>query len=180
MRLGTLLGGLSGLVFVVACSSGSSGGSGGPTSGAPEGSACTDGSNCASGLYCLVSGDDPAAGVCTALPAGCNGKADCSCLGGNPSCSGQSCVGISGNFSVSCGQSALRAAGETCSQVIHCENGLYCFIEQSGQPGTCKQNPSACGSQASCDCFASVKASCPSGKASCLVVGGERSTIACN
>lgn len=65
----------------------------------PEGSACTAGAECQTGLLCKVKAG---AGVCTASPTECSGTPECTatcgdaiialCGGGSPSCSGSGTV----------------------------------------------------------------------------------------
>lgn len=177
MRAGETLLIVAGLLAVaVGCSSGSAGG------GAPRGdvgAACVDGSNCQPGLVCVVSTVNPEAGVCTAAPAACNGTLACACMGELESqcSSGGNCEGVSGDYAVACAQNGTyRQQGETCSSLIGCAGGLYCYIPAAGHAGTCTPLPAACGGTPSCDCLQSAH-SC-GGSLECSV-GGDLATLAC-
>jgi hypothetical protein len=152
----------------------------GAGSGGGEGAECTDGTNCAQGLVCLVMTNDPAAGVCTKAPAACGSDLSCDCLDELKShCTSPThCLGILGNYVLACGQDGYRLEGETCSAVRYCDSGLYCMVAKPGAPGTCIKNPVACGTQPSCACFEEVQQTCPSG-VSCSVLG-DKSVISCH
>ncbi len=89
-------------------------------------------------------------------------------------------MGLLGDYVVACNQgTALRQKGETCSAVRNCDSGLYCMVSTAGKPGTCLENPSACGTQPTCDCFDSIRKSCTGSGSGCSVLG-ELTTITCH
>lgn len=175
MRLGVLV---IGAFAVIACSGDDDAGS----SRGGEGATCTDGYACASSLVCFVQAADSIDGVCTQLPASCKGKPDCDCFAElEAQCTGgASCEGITGNYSLACPQgAALIAEGQPCSPMRDCETGLFCHVPTPGKPGVCKPLPSACVTDASCDCMeqSGLKKAC-SGGWHCSIFG-ERVFVGC-
>lgn len=163
------------LAAAAGCSS--SGSSGGTPRGG-EGAACVDGTNCQQGLVCFVATDDPTAGVCTAAPAACGGTLDCSCMSDlDAQCaSGANCEGSSAGYSVACAQSGTyRQDGQTCSSLISCDAGLFCYVAGAGHAGKCSPLPAACGTSPTCDCLQGAH---PCNNYECWV-GGNLATLVC-
>lgn len=148
---------------------------------ADVGGECFDGSGCKGDLVCYVTGTGPE-GVCTEMPASCNGELDCQCLGElNATCDGSSrCSGRLGEYIVACTPdgTAPKAEGEACSRVRTCADGLYCKISGSGEAGECLAVPSACTpGDLECDCFDDV---CSTTHQACSIGGGTEAVIECH
>jgi hypothetical protein len=84
-------------------------------SGAANGEACGEGSDCRSTLCFIAVSGDP--GECRAVPASCNDDPSCTesdCLDEvKADCTGNStsCVGIAGSHTIECGPPAAGGAG---------------------------------------------------------------------
>lgn len=117
------------------------------------GAACVDGGGCVKDAFCLVATSDPAAGVCTAIPADCDPSEDCSCLYAAATCMYSGCFLHNGDATVTCQQTTRRQVGETCSEAVDCAGDLYCRTDAIGAIGECRPLPAECGTDPDCQCL---------------------------
>ncbi len=86
-------------------------------------------------------------------------------------------MGISGSYSVGCGSAALRTEGQSCSDLVGCDKGLYCDMKDFSAAGSCVKLPASCATGPSCDCLKPIYDACLGGH-HCSVLG-DVASVAC-